>query len=269
MDGLVRGSLVTMSTLFLHRFVLTKLGTRLILIVIAIAALCFLVSHNKNSITVYECAIDEDQEANEARSSIFSSQCNCTRYPKVKYRAAYSSNFHWCSEESSLRGPHQKVIAYTLFNSDKSNGDSATIFRRYFSLLRNISMTASKEYPGWVIRIYHSIEFGKKDEQSTRKLCRIYCRYWNLDLCSVPKMIERVGSSTTPIEPNILKELNPRMFRYLVMLDPDVDVFISRDIDSVIRHREVNAVQQWLQSNYTFHLMRDRPSHFIIMLAGL
>ena len=60
-----------------------------------------------------------------------------------------------------------------------------------------------------------------------------------------------------------------RMYRYLVMLDPLVDTFISRDVDSIIWRREVDAVNQWLESNYTFHLMRDHATHGSIMLAGL
>ena len=53
------------------------------------------------------------------------------------------------------------------------------------------------------------------------------------------------------------------------MLDASVDIFISRDIDSVILEREVEAVNQWLLSNFTFHLMRDSPSHGEVVLAGL
>jgi hypothetical protein len=52
------------------------------------------------------------------------------------------------------------------------------------------------------------------------------------------------------------------------MLDPNVDVFISRDSDSVILQREVDAVDEWLRSNYTFHVMRDHPFHFAAILVG-
>ena len=58
------------------------------------------------------------------------------------------------------------------------------------------------------------------------------------------------------------------MFRYLVMFDPNVDVFISRDVDSIIWRREVDAVTEWLRSNYTFHSMRDNRNHGVVMLAG-
>lgn len=70
-------------------------------------------------------------------------------------------------------------------------------------------------------------------------------------ICVVSRhwQIGRIGNSTTPIDPALIRGLNPRMYRYLVMLDPNVDMFISRDVDSLIFPREVDAVKQWLPSN--------------------
>jgi hypothetical protein len=70
------------------------------------------------------------------------------------------------------------------------------------------------------------------------------------------------------MDPTLLTGLNPRMFRYLVMLDTNVDVFISRDVDSLIWPREVDAVEEWLRSNYSFHVMRDHMNHGSVILAG-
>ena len=174
--------------------------------------------------------------------------------------------FQWCSLESSIRGKHQKVIAYTLY------GDllNASIAKRYYSLMENISMTAKEYYPGWVIRIYHNIE--DKDTVAHHHLCEIYCRFQDVDLCSLPLLIERIGKlnhTVQSIDPALLSNLNPRMYRFLVMLDRNVDVFISRDIDSLIWAREVDAVNEWLQSGYTFHVMRDHIYHYAIILAGI
>ena len=175
--------------------------------------------------------------------------------------------FKWCGDEATMRGANQRIITYSLYG----NVHNASIFRRYYSVLRNISLTAEKWYPGWTIRIYHNIrEQPGPEMEAFRNLCDIYCRYSNVDLCSVPQLIDRIGvNNTTPIDPQLLKGLNPKMFRYLVMMDPDVDTFISRDVDSIIWRREVDAVHQWLQSNYTFHLMRDHTFHGSIILAGM
>ncbi len=98
-------------------------------------------------------------------------------------------------------------------------------------------------------------------------MCELHCQFNHLDLCSVTDITGNI-TSLTPIDPALLRGLNGRMFRFLVMLDPNVDVFISRDTDSVILRREVDAVDEWLRSNYTFHLMRDHKNHTAIILAG-
>ena len=39
-------------------------------------------------------------------------------------------------------------------------------------------------------------------------------------------------------------------------------------IDSWVLDREVAAVQEWVGSGRTFHVMRDHPNHKAVMLAG-
>ncbi len=52
-------------------------------------------------------------------------------------------------------------------------------------------------------------------------------------------------------------------------MDDLVDVVISRDADSPLSHRESVAVKEWLESDYTFHIMRDHPFHCDpVILAG-
>lgn len=57
--------------------------------------------------------------------------------------------------------------------------------------------------------------------------------------------------------------------RFLPALDPDVDVFISRDCDSRLTTREKAAVDEWLESDNSFHIMRDHPWHGSQILGGM
>ena len=48
-----------------------------------------------------------------------------------------------------------------------------------------------------------------------------------------------------------------------------VDVLLCRDLDSRFSHREVSAVQEWLQTkDKAIHAMRDNPAHRIGMLGA-
>ena len=40
-----------------------------------------------------------------------------------------------------------------------------------------------------------------------------------------------------------------------------VDLYVSRDLDSRFSDREKAAVQEWLESKADFHFMRDHPHH--------
>ena len=70
--------------------------------------------------------------------------------------------------------------------------------------------------------------------------------------------------------PNTNGKHYPGMFwRFLPMLDPNVNIFIVRDIDSRINPRDENAVNEWLQSDKILHVMRDHPHHYYKILGGM
>jgi len=47
------------------------------------------------------------------------------------------------------------------------------------------------------------------------------------------------------------------------------DIFISRDVDSRLNNREKIAVEEWLESDKDFHIMRDHPFHKTEILGGM
>lgn len=56
-------------------------------------------------------------------------------------------------------------------------------------------------------------------------------------------IFDRIGNKKSPIYPALLRDFNPRMIRYLVMLDTNVDLLNSTDFDSVWR-RELGSVDK-------------------------
>jgi hypothetical protein len=44
---------------------------------------------------------------------------------------------------------------------------------------------------------------------------------------------------------------------------------ISRDVDSRLLQREKAAVDEWINSNYKFHIMRDHLYHNTVILGGM
>ena len=62
---------------------------------------------------------------------------------------------------------------------------------------------------------------------------------------------------------------NALFWRFSAASDDSVQIMISRDCDSRIYQREVDAVEAWLRSTANLHIMRDHPYHFELMLGGM
>lgn len=58
-------------------------------------------------------------------------------------------------------------------------------------------------------------------------------------------------------------------WRFLAAGDPEVDVMISRDVDTVILEREVRAVEEWIASGSPLHILRDHPKHEMPVMGGM
>lgn len=58
-------------------------------------------------------------------------------------------------------------------------------------------------------------------------------------------------------------------WRFLPASEDNVDIFISRDIDSRINSREAAAVNDWLESDKDIHCMRDHVEHNVPILGGM
>lgn len=60
------------------------------------------------------------------------------------------------------------------------------------------------------------------------------------------------------------------LWRFNPITEPNVEYFISRDCDSRISLRDEIAVNEWIQSDKTFHILRDHPiGHGWPMNAGM
>jgi len=58
-------------------------------------------------------------------------------------------------------------------------------------------------------------------------------------------------------------------WRFYVISDPDVDIMISRDVDSRLSNRDAHAVNEWLMSKRPLHIMRDHPMHSEPIMGGM
>lgn len=130
----------------------------------------------------------------------------------------------------------KSVISYSIWG----NNPKYTI-----GAIRNVE-NALIFYPGWVCRFYYDLTVPKDI------ICSLG-EFDNVELVQKPK----IGDWTS------------MFWRFECVYDGDVDVSIIRDTDSRLSKREKEAVDEWLNSDKTFHIMRDHPYHKFPILGGM
>ena len=96
--------------------------------------------------------------------------------------------------------------------------------------------------------------------------CRFYC-----DTSVASNVVEQLksrGAEVRILDKNTLPFFG-LFWRFFVADDPKVDRYIIRDCDCVINCQERIAVDEWIQSDKHFHVMRDYASHTELMHAGM
>lgn len=140
------------------------------------------------------------------------------------------------SPPSEYAKDKKKVITFSLWGNDK---------RYIFGALRNL-LLAPDIYPDWELWFY-------------------------LDSSVSPgfvEIIKQLGGKVI-IEESGQSLQDKLAWRFHVANHSDVGYFLVRDIDSVFSVRECNAVQQWIESEQWFHIIRDWWTHTDLILAGL
>ena len=131
----------------------------------------------------------------------------------------------------------KKIVSYSLWGNHPMYWSGA---------LRNIEIV-EKYLPDFICRFYI-------DKNSNQSL-----------IDSIPEndLVEKILVDSN-------KESFYGMFwRFWAADDPEVDIILSRDCDSRISEREIKAINEWLESDKDFHIMRDHPHHNVPILGGM
>ena len=130
----------------------------------------------------------------------------------------------------------RKLISFSLWGNDPKYTIGA---------IKNAQLLESI-YPGWVCRFYVGL--------------------------SVPNEIVKTLKSINNVEVFLMDkngDWSSMFWRFYGAGDENYDVIIFRDTDSRINTREKLAVDEWLSSNKSFHIMRDHPWHGARILGGM
>ncbi len=140
------------------------------------------------------------------------------------------------SSQSGTCADNRKLITYSLFGTDPFYIDGAI----------SCAESVKEFYPDWTARFY--VSTSVKD--------------------SVRELLSKTGSEV------VIKDKSEEgslglFWRFYPISDPAYEYVIIRDTDSRFTNREVVAVNDWIDSNRTMHVIRDHPNHQSVVMGGL
>ena len=98
--------------------------------------------------------------------------------------------------------------------------------------------------------------------------CWFYIHQESVPLETIEKL-NSISNTKIILKTGDLNTVKPMMWRFEAIDEPDVEIMMSRDLDTRILLREKLAVEQWLKSDKVFHIMRDHPNHGWVILGGM
>ncbi|CAF0859647.1 unnamed protein product [Brachionus calyciflorus] len=195
----------------------------------------------------HECACFKDEKIHliDRNNGKFLVKINEKSYPiNMQQNPILTCNLY----KSLKRGPNQKVIAYSLYGKNI----------RYYRLIANLTQKVKEFFPDHVMRIYHDNSIDESIK------CDLECENSHVEFCNIHKL---------PFD-NFEKEFNlnyihSMKWRFLPIGDSFVDLFMSRDSDSMLIRRELDSVNEWIDSDNIGHIMRDHYQHDVPILGGM
>lgn len=129
----------------------------------------------------------------------------------------------------------RKVVSVCLFGKDKKYVVGAT----------RLSKSVRKNLPGWDIYCF----VGKSVPMKSRT------------------QLENLGVRLVDVQET--EDLSAMAWRFRIDKLGSPDWVIFRDTDSIISKREAEAIETWVESGLSFHVIRDHPFHSVPIPGGL
>ncbi len=108
------------------------------------------------------------------------------------------------------------------------------------------ALLAQELFPDWTCRVYYGQDV---ETEVLEKLQGLY----NVELIDKSMEVSNRRNS---------------MWRFLPLFEPDTDILISRDTDSLLSPRDVYCVDEWLSTDKDFHIIRDHGQQTVAPIQG-
>jgi len=167
---------------------------------------------------------------------------------KINEAIRYGQRAIELRDTEACRNPSDVVVIEPSGPPSGSNVISFSLWgtQPFYAYGAMINLIASRTvYPGWSCRFYVAAEVPRP--------CVAFLHDNGADVRNIENEYPGVGLFQ----------------RFLVMNDRSVGRFLVRDCDARVSEAEAALVQQWINSGYPFHVMRDHVLHNELMIGCL
>ena len=142
--------------------------------------------------------------------------------------------------EKYVNKKNKKIISFSLYGINKER----ELKRNFLKGIYVNYEIAKKIYPDWICRVYIPITEPKDKVNQLLKIDDLEVILVDTNICL-------------------------RALRFLPYDDKDVDIWISRDLDSILNWREKAAVDEWILRDEKLHIMSDNCQHVWNIAGGM
>jgi len=130
----------------------------------------------------------------------------------------------------------KRIISFGLYGTNDKYTKGA---------IKNVQL-AKIYFPGWICRFYVTKDVPSSIIDNLKEL--------RAEIVDIPE-----GKGYT----------SGMFWRFMVASDENIDRYIIRDCDSRVNSRDAMAVQEWVNSGYKVHIMRDHANHCHTINGGM
>lgn len=141
----------------------------------------------------------------------------------------------------------KRVLSYCLFKNHPQHGE----YRPYYWCgIPGLVRANAHLFPGWETRIHHDSCIDAELSEQLR-------RYRDAGLVNCIYVEENSACCRS------------MLWRTRPLWDPEVEIVMCRDLDSISVYRERQMVEEFIQSGMAAHAINDNPQHTAFMMGGM
>jgi hypothetical protein len=151
------------------------------------------------------------------------------------------------------RGPNQKVLSFYMNNYDE--------FFKFSHKFTKLVRILKENLPDWTLRVYYGANLRQQN------ICNFECMkytnktlYNNIDFCDVNRIHLGIDNFWNG------SQVGEKFWRFFPIGDDFVDAFITRSVDSCVFRDEITTINQWINSEELFYLIRGKNLNFFFFL---